>query len=159
MKQIKLTQGKFAYVDDEDFERVNQYKWYFSKNKWGGYAQRNMLKKTILMHRFILNPSKNMEIDHKNSNGLDNQKMNLRICTSTENKHNASLRKDNTSGYKGVYWIDSKSRYVSVIKLNKKRIYGGYFKDKIRAALIYDEMAVKYHGQFAKLNFPERRTY
>ncbi|MEK6878312.1 MAG: HNH endonuclease [Nanoarchaeota archaeon] len=159
MKLIKLTQDKFAKVDDRDFGKVNQYKWYFS-NKQGAATQihisgsnwreRTQRKKTILMHRFILDAPKYVEVDHINGNRLDNRRKNIRLCAHADNMRNLKLRKDNTSGYKGV--TKSYGKWTAHIQFNKKGINLGYFKDKKDAAKAYNEAAKKYFGEFARLN-------
>src|SRR6185369_10082175 len=112
MKRIKLTQGKCALVDDEDFERVSQFKWVADKDKnnlW--YASRhfplgNGKRTTQKMHTFILNGLK--KVDHKNSDGLDNQKHNLRPATTSQNGANRRKQARKTSSvFKGVWWVAS----------------------------------------------------
>jgi hypothetical protein len=97
MKEIKLTTGQTALVDDEDFEEVNKYKWYAKKNANGTlyaiteiwHGRKSVPRKTrIRMHRLIMKPADNMKVDHKNHNGLDNRKDNLRVCTTAENTRN-----------------------------------------------------------------------
>ena len=158
MKRIPLTQGKFAIVDDVDFDWLNQYKWYShidrSKNifyvnrgrRWG----KRMI--TILMHRLIMNPIKGMFIDHINGNGLDNRRSNLRICTRSQNGMNRKMQNNNTSGYKGVIWSKSAKKWQVQIIFNKKRIHLGYFKIKKEGALAYNEASLKYFGKFAYIN-------
>ena len=102
MKQIPLTKNKFTLVDDEDYELVNKYNWYFG----AGYA-RSMEK--ILMHRLIMKAKKGQMIDHIDGNGLNNQRSNLRFCTHSQNMANKKGFKNTSSKYKGVYThIDSK---------------------------------------------------
>jgi HNH endonuclease/AP2 domain len=155
MKEIKLTQGKFAIVDDEDFERVNQYKWCFQQ----GYALRGQwikgekITKIIGLHRFIMNPKKDEFIDHINGNGLDNRKENLRIVTKQQNAFNSNKPITNTSGYKGVSFFRRDKKWRAVIKLNQKYVHIGYFDDKITAAKAYDKKAKELFGNFAKLNY------
>ena len=91
--KIELTQNKFALVDDEDYRWLNEFKWYRVKSKKTDYAytkiiQSNGKRKSMLMHRLILNTPTGMQTDHKNHNGLDNRKSNIRICTSSENHQN-----------------------------------------------------------------------
>lgn len=153
MKQIKLTQNKYALIDDEDFSYINQFNWYYNK----GYAYRwNRLDSNkrirISMHREIIDVPDNYKTDHINGITLDNRKVNLRICTIGENNKNASLRKDNKSGYKGVCWIPKYQKFVAQIRVNKKLIRLGLFDDKIEAAKVYNNAALKYFKNFAKLN-------
>lgn len=108
-KQIPLTQGKFAIVDDEDFERVNQFRWTAVKHEITWYAHRNTHKdegisqKKIYLHRFILCPSSDIEVDHIDGDGLNCRRSNMRLATSSQNKMNRDRHGDNVSGYKGVY--------------------------------------------------------
>lgn len=153
MRTISLTQDKFTLVDDEDFDLLNQYKWFWTRNKWGGYAGRRKEGKTILMHRFIMNSPKGMEIDHANNDSLDNRRSNLRICSRSENMQNMSIPSHNTSGFKGVVWHKIAKKWMVQIKKDKKRQYLGLYKDKLEAAHRYDEIAEQIFGKYAKLNF------
>src|SRR3990167_5487837 len=104
MRKIKLTQGMVATVDDEDFEWLNYYKWYAVKPHRSNtfYAVTKIGRKTTYIHRLIINTPANKITDHKNRNGLDNRKINLRICDYSDNFHNAIVRKNCKSGLKGV---------------------------------------------------------
>jgi len=148
MKLIKLTRGKYAKVDDEDFEYLNQWKWCLGQIK---YASRRDKNKTIAMHRFIMNPSENLQIDHIDRNTLNNQKHNLRLCTHTENQRNCGKQENNTSGYKGVSKHGKK--YAAQIEINKKHIHLGYWNTAEEAARAYDKASKKLHGKFANTNF------
>lgn len=152
MKEIPLTQGRVTLVDDDDYEYLSQWKWYFSTE---GYAVRHEEGKgtTILMHREIIKTPRDKQTDHINGNGLDNQKKNLRICTGAENQHNARLRKDNTSGFKGVYFYTDARKWRATISINQTRRVLGTFLNKIDAAIAYDVAAKEYFGEFAKTNF------
>jgi len=151
MKQIQLTQGKVALVDDEDYEYLNQWKWHYSL----GYAVRTFSdKKTIWMHRLILNTPDNLQTDHINGNGLDNQKKNLRACNHSENQRNKKRRADNTSGYIGVSWRKQNRKWEAYIRVLGVRKHINYFLVKEDAARAYDESARKHFGIFARLNFP-----
>lgn len=149
-KLVPLTQGKFAIVDNEDFDRVKSINW--SVNK-GGYA---ISTRKGLMHRFIMNPSKDRIIDHKDRNTLNNRKENLRICGMSENSMNSISKVNSKSIYKGVYWIESRNKWKSLITLNQKTFYIGYFKSEIKAAKAYDKRAIQLFGEFALLNFPNK---
>ncbi len=165
MKRILLTQGKYALVDDDDFERVNRWKWCASKTNQGHIAMRkHCFEKnkwvTLKMHRFIMNPPRNLQIDHKNHEKLDNRKCNLRICTATQNAANQKPRAGYSSKYKGVRWREDEKVWVSEIKINRKRIYIGRFKKQLLAAIAYDAKAKELFGEFAYTNamhFPELR--
>lgn len=106
------------------------------------------------MHRLIMDPPKGMEVDHKDGNTTNCQRSNLRVCTRQENVKNTSKRSHNTSGYKGVSWFKPNKKWGVHIGFDKNKLFLGLFKDKIEAAKAYDEAARKYHGEFAKLNFP-----
>jgi hypothetical protein len=156
-KEIQLTQGKVAIVDDADFEFLNQFKWHALKLAGKFYVGRKLTvskckQNQILMHRFIMKPDKGMVIDHLDGNPLNNQKNNLRICTHSENMRNCKISINNTSGFKGVSFVKKNNTYKSAIKLNKKTIYLGYYIDPIDAARAYNDAALKYHGEFANLN-------
>ena len=105
VKEIALTQGKFALVDDTDYERLNKFKWFTKRYKNSCYAARNGNKrgdKLILMHRIILNTPEDMETDHIDGDGLNNQKSNLRVVTKKQNGQNQTKRQYKTSPLSGV---------------------------------------------------------
>lgn len=148
MKKIKLTQEKFAIVDDCDYDYLMQRKWYYRD----GYAVRGG-KPVIYMHRVILERMgfKNFaRSDHTNRNRLDNRRCNLRPATDSQSQCNRNKQKNNTSGYIGVYWC--RGKWVAQIKVNKKQIYLGRYDDKLEAAQVRNKVIKKYHGEFAVLN-------
>lgn len=157
-KLIPLTQGKFAVVDAEDFEYLNQWKWFYFKPPHSniGYARRTKHSGTktigILMHREILGNPKGIKIDHRNRNGLHNWKNNLRPSTHSENMCNQISHKGSSSKYRGVHWHKEHKKWGGIIIKNKKRYWLGYFKTEKEAALAYNDAAPKYHGEFARLN-------
>lgn len=158
MKKIKLTQGKFALVDDEDFEYLNQFKWFAIKDKnvWyakkGIYISEDQSMRSIQMGRFLLNPNKKEIIDHINGNGLDNRRKNLRIVNKSQNSQNRRINRDKK--FKGITKRkDRKNKpFYASITFNKKTISLGYFASEIEAAKAYNEAAIKYFGEFARLN-------
>ena len=158
MKKIKLTQGKDALVEDEDFERLNKFKWRAKFDGYNWYAYRNNRKglknSPIAMHREILNLSMGdgKYIDHINHYGLDNRKSNLRVCTHAENLYRQRSR-IGSSRYKGVSWNKQSKKWTAYIAKNGLQKHLGYFKDEMIAALIYDLNAIKYFGEFASTNF------
>jgi hypothetical protein len=159
MKEIQLTQGKVALVDDADYEYLNQWKWHFKTNGNNFYAVRTVKSidgkygKKIILHRFLLNiTNSSLHIDHINNNSLDNRKINLRVCTRDENLRNRKVNLNNKSGYKGVYWSKAGKKWASSIGINKKIIYLGLFTNPKEAARAYNAAAIKLHGEFAKLN-------
>lgn len=162
-KLIELTQGKQAIVDDEDFEWLNQWKWYAHKDKKTWYARRSygprIERKSINMHTFIMGLNQGQKVDHRNNNGLDNRRDNLRECTNSQNATNSTKRKGNfTSRYKGVSWDkrDKNWRAQIMVDYKKKRI--GNFDNEIDAAKAYDRFAIELHGEYASINFPVRMT-
>lgn len=158
-KKIPLTQGKFAVVDDEDYNDLIKYKWYLLKGRTTFYAARdtrNLAKtkgETILMHRQILKVPKNKETDHKNHNGLDCRKSNIRICSCQQNQANRKQLNNKSSKYKGVYWHKLARKWMVTIKKGYNNYYLGLFDDEKKAAKIYDKKAKELNGEFAYLNF------
>ncbi len=164
MREIPLTRGLIAIIDDDDYERLSAYKWYAAKIRNRFYATRDTWeggKKGIpvRMHRDILGLVRgDGKIgDHKNRNTLDNQKENLRVVGYSLNNHNSNLRRNNPSGYRGVTWYRNK-HWNAQIGSNGKTIYLGRYEDPIEAALAYDRAASERWGDDAILNFPERRS-
>jgi hypothetical protein len=161
-KEISLTQGKVALVDDDMFDYLNQWKWQAARAKTGRwYAVRadgqRPNRKRVLMHRVVVNAPEGVDVDHKKQEEtLNNQRSNLRLCSSSQNAWNVGKRPNNASGYKGVHWSDFKERWVVTIGALNKRIYVGSFIDKENAAIAYDNAAKFYHGEFASLNFPDQ---
>lgn len=155
-KVIPLTQGKFAIVDAEDYDRLAQHKWCAVRSKDTFYAQRWSNGKSVSMHRVIMRAPKGLICDHKNHNGLDNRKGNLRLCTNAQNQYNKRPKKDCSSKYKGVILRRDYKRWRAKIGFKRKRVNLGDFTDEIKAAVAYDDKAIELFGEFAYLNFPER---
>jgi hypothetical protein len=155
MKRIPLTQGRFAIVDDEDFEMVSAWKWCMGA---GGYASRYVrigpVRIHVLMHRMILLPDPGSKVDHISGDKLDNRRANLRVCSVSENNCNQGCYRNNSSGYKGVDWCSRKRRWRAQIAKDGRHYSLGLFRDKSTAARVYDAAAREIHGAFASLNFP-----
>jgi hypothetical protein len=156
VKEIPLTQGKVALVDDEDFERVNRFKWCATKSKYSHYARRTL--KSISMHRMIISAPSGFDVDHINGNGLDNRRENLRICTRSQNQWNMNNVRKGSSNYKGVSWNKCALKWAAIIQKNYKTYFLGYFESEIEAAENYDAKARELFGPFAKTNFPMPQT-
>jgi hypothetical protein len=158
MKEIPLTQGYVALVDDEDYDDLIKTSWCCTKQSGRGvYACRGYRRGGpqvhVLMHRQIMGfPPRRIQVDHIDHNTLNNQKMNLRLCTNRQNHYNLKIRSTNTSGYMGVH--PYKNRWVAQITAGDKKKYLGRFVNVEDAARAYDSAAVKFYGEFARLNFP-----
>lgn len=169
--KIELTQNKATLVDDKNLKWLNQDKWHVDKHGNIYYAVRKITiqsqdkkknikqkRKTIYMHRIIMENKlgrklkQNEYIDHINGNGLDNRRNNLRLCDNSKNIANSNKQKNTSSIYKGVCWNKRLKKWISQIRFNKKTMHLGVFHDEIEAALAYNEIALKYFKEFAKIN-------
>lgn len=175
--EIPLTQGQVAMVSPCDFERLNQFKWYafFDKSRKcyivrrNDYSQStkemNWRSRTLLMHRVVLElePGRVPMVDHVDGNTLNNTRTNLRECTHRQNMYNSRKRRRAFTGevpsskYKGVTWCKRDKIFIGNIRTPGKTVCVGYFKDEIECARAYDKAAREFHGEFARLNFPDER--
>jgi len=165
MRLIKLNHGYFAKVDDADFDWLNKSIWGIAKRKGVVYAQTNCKIngkwQPVLMHKIIMNTPKGMRTDHKDMDGLNNQRSNLRICTASQNLANSNKNRGK-SKYRGVTIRSRKSvvpgsshtwtAYRVRIRVNRKEISIGFYKTEKEAAEAYNCAAIKYQGEFARLN-------
>lgn len=154
MKKIPLTQGQVAMVDDEDFAALSQYQWCAEKKEHTWYASRAVYAgdrkcKNVYMHRELSGAVRGSEVDHKNGNGLDNRRENIRVCSRGQNAMNLGLRKDSTSGFKGVSWHAGKWLMQISTKAGRLRVR---HVSKLAAALDYNIQAMRHYGEFARMN-------
>ena len=162
-RRIPLSRGKYAIVDPEDYERLSKYKWHIVGGASTYYAARNTGQRigekriVIKMHREILRVPDGMFVDHINHNGLNNRKANLRHATQAQNARNRRKghRGNFHSKYKGLTWYRREKRWAVRIMVDCKSKFIGYFDNEIDAAKAYDQAAMKYHGEFASLNFQD----
>jgi hypothetical protein len=164
-KRIPLSRGKWALISDEDFERVNAYKWCCDRN---GYACRMVhiatvdgirSRRKVMLHRFILDAPVGMEVDHANHNKLDNRRVNIRLATKTQNRANARPRTTGSSKYKGVSWHRRDGGWCAGIHINSATKFLGVYKDEAAAARVYDAAAYAAWGDYAFLNFPQNKQF
>ena len=153
MKEISLRTGETAYVDDEDYDAINKHKWYAEKSHGNVYAKTLINGRYQSMHRLITNCPNGLQIDHFNHNGLDNQKINLRICNANQNQANRKTSKNNSSGFKGVYYAKDRGYFRVTITNNNIHIKFGKFNNPVDAAKEYDKKAREIFGEYAKTNF------
>ncbi len=161
---MKLYNNKNIEVAETIFDlkykiEIEKYKWCLNKQKYSScnYIDEDGNHHNITLHQAIIRMSgqivpEGYEIDHKDTNRLNNLEDNLRICTELQNQQNSKLRTDNKSGYKGVILHKSNKKWMSYINFNKKRIYLGLFDDPKDAAIAYNTAAIQYHGEFARIN-------
>jgi hypothetical protein len=150
---VKLTKGKFALVDIEDYERVADYNWSVAAGQYAAF--RKSQSEYVYLHRFIVGAPPGVTVDHINHDGFDNRKHNLRVATQSQQGRNQRLRVNNTTGRKGVYYDHSRRVYRVEIRLGSRptrKRYLGSFLNLEAAGRAYDAAAVQYFGEFAFTN-------
>lgn len=144
----------YALVDDEDFEELNKHNWYVKKRKDTSYAARNSKidgkKVEVKMHRVIMQTPEGFDTDHKDLDGLNNQRSNLRIATRSQNIKNQGTKSSNTSGFKGVSWHKKDKKWQTRIKINGKQKHLGNFTTPELASEAYIAACKEYNGEFAR---------
>ena len=156
MKKIALSGGKkYALVDNKDYEWLNQWIWGIDESRQTFYAVRSATlaggkRKDTRMHRLIIEATEGEICDHKNGDGLDNRRCNLRKCTAAENARNRRPAKHKK--YKGVHWKKQNQRWTACIWFANVLHHLGYFDSEIDAARAYNNAAKKHFGEFAFLN-------
>jgi hypothetical protein len=158
MKEIPLTKGFVALVDDNYFEELSKYKWCANIKRAGlTYAVRRSVDRlgkisTVGMHRQIMDPPFGKQVDHINRNTLDNRRENLRLASQTENTWNMGKQKRNTTGFKGVWFDKALGKYRAGLSNGNKTIHIGCFESAFDAAKAYDKKALELRGDFACVN-------
>lgn len=145
---------KIILIDEDDFEKVSKFRWKINKRRHKFYAQAWIkdTDQTTMMHRLIMNVGIGSQsvVDHKDGNGLNNTKSNLRVCTNKQNCWNREVSKKSTTGFRGVNKrLDG---YVARIRVNNKLIHLKWTRDIREAVEAYNEAAIKYYGEYARLN-------
>jgi len=152
---VPLTRGLEAIIDAADVHMVESYNWCAMPGANTVYAMRldnsSGTRSTIYLHRVISAVRGREQVDHINSNGLDNRRLNLRAASCVENMRNTKLQSSNTSGYKGVHWLKSAGKWQARIRTDLGRRHLGLFTDPKDAYSAYCEAAKVYHGNFARL--------
>lgn len=159
MKEIQLTQGKFALVDDDDYERLSQFKWQATKAsaKHVWYAGSNFKteegSRWLRMHRLIMKATRGQDVDHIDGNGLNNTKANLRVCRHQDNMRNRRPMIGRNQ-FKGVYFEkDGRQQpWRAHIKCDGKQRRIGRFSSAEDAATAYNFVAWEFFGEFARFN-------
>lgn len=158
MKEIPLTKGFTATVDDDDFEWISQHKWRVLIKPTGSHKYAvctvsvNGKERNMLMHRIVMGCPVGMQVDHIDGNGLNNQRSNLRVCTHSENMRNRNARKNSTSAFLGVHWNKQNGKWRAAIRINGKQTIIGLYNSELEAARAYNKAALQHHGKFAHLN-------
>jgi hypothetical protein len=157
MASLELYGGFVVLYDDADEDLIKPYKWCLAEGSNTFYARTSNIVSNpvrgMRMHRLILEPEPGEMIDHKNGNGLDNRRLNLRLATRAQNGMNRAPNRNATSRYKGVSWDNQKGEWFACIRVEGKRIRLGFHACEIEAARAYDEAARHYFREFARPNF------
>jgi HNH endonuclease len=156
VKEIPLTRGYTAIVDDSDYDWLNQYKWCtLLSARHSAYAVRRSFGNFILMHRLIIQPEKGFEVHHVDGRGWNNQRNNLEIVTRGIHIRLNDLRKNKTSKYRGVRIVRSKYVEARITAPDGKQIRLGYYPTELEAALAYNEASLRLLGPGYPLNVLE----
>lgn len=150
---LPLTRGKSVLIDEEDLPLISQYRWNAARRHRNWYAVGNGSdQKSVYMHRLLLGAITGQVVDHRNSNGLDNRRINLRLCSSQQNGQNGRRHSDSTVPYKGIRKNPNSQQWSGIITVNYRQISLGTYPTMEEAALAYNDAAIHYFGEFARLN-------
>jgi hypothetical protein len=149
MATIELTQGLAAEIDDADMPVVGRYKWCAHRIGARCYAATTIDGKTVHMHRLLVGVPEKF-VDHRDGDGLNNRRANLRVCTARENTLNSRKRLGGTSRYRGVYAY--RGKWSARIVCHGRTYFLGLHPSEKAAALAYNRAARKLFGEFARLN-------
>lgn len=152
-------------IDKADLELVSRYSWRVIRHPRTGklYASATVGRARVMMHRLIAQTPDGLDTDHKDGDGLNNRRSNLRPATRSQNnvnrrKHSSHAGKPTTSRFKGVHWDSEKCKWRASIKVDGRQIRLGRFDDEIEAARAYDRALVAQWGEYAQVNFPNEVT-
>jgi hypothetical protein len=154
LAEIQLPTGETVVIDSDDLAAVAGYSWWASPNRQTTYAQTQVAGKTVYMHRLLMGEP-DCHVDHRDGNGLNNTRENMRVATHSQNSQNRRKRAGTSSRYKGVSWCRSCSKWEAYISVDGRQRRLGYFDSEIDAALSYDAAASERFGEFARLNIPK----
>lgn len=154
MKKIHLDGGFVVLLDDEDFHEMSKFHWRAHQSRNTFYAERDMWDghkfRVVKMHRVLLGATRRQQVDHRDRNGLNNTRANLRLATQSQNLQNSKRYRSNTTGFKGVCFFKPMGKFQSRITVNGVRKCLGYFDSAVEAGAAYQEAALQYHGEFAR---------
>jgi hypothetical protein len=155
-RAIELTQGYYAVVDEDDYERLSKLQWYAHRQKRRVCAKASVGGgDKLFLHRVVINAPAGQSVDHINGDALDNRKKNLRLCDALNNSRGFRRKRVGVSSrFRGVYFYARDSKWVAEIKVNGRGMYLGRFDFEEQAGRAYDDAAVTHFGEFATLNFP-----
>jgi len=152
MKILPISGGQQVLLDDGDFEALSKFRWTAQKRKHTFHAARYEGKKYVYMHRLLVSAGPGEQVDHKDGNGLNNQRDNLRVATRAQNqmgyRHDCVQR-----GSRGVYWHKAAKKWMARLVHNQKGVYLGLFNNKADAQQAYNEASQRLFGDFAQRNF------
>lgn len=151
-KHLPLSKGRYALVDDSDFDTLAQYAWHITGAGYAaGFVRVNGTRLRVYLHRYLLDAQPGQIVDHIDGDPLNNTRANLRLVTRAQNQWNRKAQL-NASGYKGVSWHRLNQKYYARIQVHNRRHFLGYFETAEEAAEAYDAAAQQLYGEHARDN-------